>query len=217
MKIILADDHALFREGARHLLQQLGEEGIEVLEAATCQEAIAHADRHEDIDLALLDLHMPGVVGVECVVHFQAAHPDVPVVVLSGSESRPNVQAVLDVGALGYIPKSSSSQVMLSAIRLVLSGGIYLPPLVMDHELAVTEALPVPQAATPRGLTPCCLTERQMDVLKLLAAGKPNKLIARELGLGEGTIKVHLAGIFRTLEVNNRTEAVMEAQRRKLL
>jgi len=216
MKIILADDHALFREGARHLLQQLGEEGIEVLEAATCQEAIAHADRHEDIDLALLDLHMPGVVGVECVVHFQAAHPDVPVVVLSGSESRPNVQAVLDVGALGYIPKSSSSQVMLSAIRLVLSGGIYLPPLVMmDQELAATEAMAPP--STQRGVTPCCLTERQMDVLKLLAAGKPNKLIARELGLGEGTIKVHLAGIFRTLEVSNRTEAVMEAQRRKLL
>lgn len=215
MKIILADDHALFREGARHLLQQLGEEGIEVLEAATCQEAIAYADQHEDIDLALLDLHMPGVVGVECVVHFQAAHPDVPVVVLSGSESRPNVQAVLDVGALGYIPKSSSSQVMLSAIRLVLSGGIYLPPLVMDQELATTEAMAPP--STQRGVTPCCLTERQMDVLKLLAAGKPNKLIARELGLGEGTIKVHLAGIFRTLEVSNRTEAVMEAQRRKLL
>lgn len=211
MKIILADDHALFREGARHLLQQLSGEDIQVLEAATCQEAIAHADQNEDVDLALLDLHMPGVTGVECVVHFQAAHPEVPVVVLSGSESRPNVQAVLDVGALGYIPKSSSSQVMLSAIRLVLSGGIYLPPLVMDQELSI-----VPQVAL-RGQLPCCLTERQMDVLKLLAAGKPNKLIARELGLGEGTIKVHLAGIFRALEVNNRTEAVMEAQRRKLL
>lgn len=216
MKIILADDHALFREGARHLLQQLGGGDIEVLEAATCQEAIIHADLHEDIDLALLDLHMPGVTGVECVVHFQAAHPEVPVVVLSGSESRPNVQAVLDVGALGYIPKSSSSQVMLSAIRLVLSGGIYLPPLVMDQEMNSVEATIVPQMAS-RGQMPCCLTERQMDVLKLLAAGKPNKLIARELGLGEGTIKVHLAGIFRALEVNNRTEAVMEAQRRKLL
>ncbi|MHB1331286.1 MAG: response regulator [Sulfuriferula sp.] len=216
MKIILADDHALFREGARHLLQQLGGGDIEVLEAATCQEAIIHADLHEDVDLALLDLHMPGVTGVECVVHFQAAHPEVPVVVLSGSESRPNVQAVLDVGALGYIPKSSSSQVMLSAIRLVLSGGIYLPPLVMDQELNPVEVIIAPQAAS-RGQMPCCLTERQMDVLKLLAAGKPNKLIARELGLGEGTIKVHLAGIFRALEVNNRTEAVMEAQRRKLL
>jgi DNA-binding NarL/FixJ family response regulator len=216
MKIILADDHALFREGARHLLQQLSGEDIQVLEAATCQEAIAHADQHEDVDLALLDLHMPGVTGVECVVHFQTAHPEVPVVVLSGSESRPNVQAVLDVGALGYIPKSSSSQVMLSAIRLVLSGGIYLPPLVMDQELSSAEANIVPQVAL-RGQLPCCLTERQMDVLKLLAAGKPNKLIARELGLGEGTIKVHLAGIFRALEVNNRTEAVMEAQRRKLL
>lgn len=216
MKIILADDHALFREGARHLLQQLGGGDIEVLEAATCQEAIIHADLHEDVDLALLDLHMPGVTGVECIVHFQAAHPEVPVVVLSGSESRPNVQAVLDVGALGYIPKSSSSQVMLSAIRLVLSGGIYLPPLVMDQELSPVEASIAPQVAS-RGQVPCCLTERQMDVLKLLAAGKPNKLIARELGLGEGTIKVHLAGIFRALEVNNRTEAVMEAQRRKLL
>ncbi len=209
MKILLADDHALFREGTRYLLRQL-DEAVQILEADSCCAAIAHADAHDDIDLALLDLHMPGMDGIDCVVRFQQAHPSVPVVVLSGSESRLSVQAVLDVGALGYIPKSSSSQVMLSAIRLVLSGGVYLPPLLLNQEIlladAVTDVLP-----------PCSLTERQMDVLRLLAAGKPNKLIARELGLGEGTIKVHLAGIFRAFGVNNRTEAVMAAQRRKLL
>lgn len=215
MKIILADDHALFREGARHLLKQLGDD-IDVLEAGNCQGAIEHADRHGDIDLALLDLHMQGVAGVECVVHFLASHADVPVVVLSGSESRPNVQAALDAGALGYILKSSSSQVMLAAIRLVLSGGIYLPPLMMDYDLVPGATMTASQPAE-RSLPPCRLTERQMDVLKQLAAGKSNKLIARELGLGEGTIKVHLAGIFRALDVSNRTEAVMEAQRRKLL
>ena len=209
MKILLADDHALFREGTRYLLRQL-DEVVEVLEADCCRAAIDHAHAHDDIDLALLDLHMPGMDGIDCVVQFQQAHTSVPVVVLSGSESRLSVQAVLDVGALGYIPKSSSSQVMLSAIRLVLSGGVYLPPLLLNQEIlladAVTDVLP-----------PCSLTERQMDVLRLLAAGKPNKLIARELGLGEGTIKVHLAGIFRAFGVNNRTEAVMAAQRRKFL
>jgi DNA-binding NarL/FixJ family response regulator len=209
MKILLADDHALFREGARYLLRQL-DEAVQVLEAESCCAAIAHADAHDDIDLALLDLHMPGMDGIDCVVQFQQAHPSVPVVVLSGSESRLSVQAVLDVGALGYIPKSSSSQVMLSAIRLVLSGGVYLPPLLLNQDTLLVDAV-------DDALPPCSLTERQMDVLRLLAAGKPNKLIARELGLGEGTIKVHLAGIFRAFGVNNRTEAVMAAQRRKLL
>ena len=209
MKILLADDHALFREGTRYLLRQL-DEAVQVLEADSCRAAIAHAHAHDDIDLALLDLHMPGMDGIDCVVQFQHAHPAVPVVVLSGSESRLSVQAVLDVGALGYIPKSSSSQVMLSAIRLILSGGVYLPPLLLNQETLLVDGV----ADAP---PPCCLTERQMDVLRLLAAGKPNKLIARELGLGEGTIKVHLAGIFRAFAVNNRTEAVMAAQRRKLL
>ena len=209
MKILLADDHALFREGTRYLLRQL-DEAVQVLESDSCRAAIDHAHAHDDIDLALLDLHMPGMDGIDCVVQFQHAHPAVPVVVLSGSESRLSVQAVLDIGALGYIPKSSSSQVMLSAIRLVLSGGVYLPPLLLNQETLLVDRV----ADAP---PPCCLTERQMDVLRLLAAGKPNKLIARELGLGEGTIKVHLAGIFRAFAVNNRTEAVMAAQRRKLL
>ena len=209
MKILLADDHALFREGARYLLRQL-DEAVQVLEAESCCAAIAHAHAHDDIDLALLDLHIPGMDGIDCVVQFQQAHPSVPVVVLSGSESRLSVQAVLDVGALGYIPKSSSSQVMLSAIRLVLSGGVYLPPLLLNQDALLVDTV-------DDALPPCSLTERQMDVLHLLAAGKPNKLIARELGLGEGTIKVHLAGIFRAFGVNNRTEAVMAAQRRKLL
>jgi DNA-binding NarL/FixJ family response regulator len=153
VKILLADDHALFREGTRYLLRQL-DEAVQVLESDSCRAAIDHAHAHDDIDLALLDLHMPGMDGIDCVVQFQHAHPAVPVVVLSGSESRLSVQAVLDIGALGYIPKSSSSQVMLSAIRLVLSGGVYLPPLLLNQETLLVDGV----ADAP---PPCCLTERR--------------------------------------------------------
>lgn len=202
MKIILADDHALFRDGFALLFKQL-EAGAMVLEARNLREALELAAHHPDVDLMLLDINMPGMEIPASIRQVNEAHPQLPVVILSSSETREIMQVVIAAGALGFIPKSSSSAVMLSAIRLVLSGGIFLPA-----QFVMTNAA---------GLTsydkPVKLTGRQGDVLRLLAEGLSNKQICRELDLGEGTIKVHIAAIFRTLDARNRTEAANTARR----
>ena len=200
MKILIVDDHALFREGLRHVLLQLDKDG-EILEAGQCDEAFKLTEAHPDIDLVLLDLSLPGMDGFAGLATFREQFPDVPVVVMSGSEERHDVQSALDNGALGYIPKSSTSQVMLSALRLVFSGGVYIPSIM----LSATGTDSAPRLGG--------LTDRQLAVLKLLAEGKSNKLIGRELDLAEGTVKIHISSIFRTLNVGNRTEAVVAARK----
>jgi DNA-binding NarL/FixJ family response regulator len=209
LKIILADDHTLFRDGFALLFQQL-ETGAEVLEAGHLEEAMAFAACHPDADLMLLDLNMPGMNGQEGIQRVSEAYPQLPVVVVSGSESKESVQAVMAAGASGFIPKSSSTAVMQSAIRLVLSGGVYLPPQLLMTGMMGT-------AVESGRNAPGRLTDRQQDVLRLLAVGMSNKQICRELGLGEGTIKVHIAAIYRTLDVGNRTEAANAARRMGLL
>lgn len=206
MKIILADDHALFRDGFALLFQQL-EEGAVVLEAGDLDQVMELAARHPDADLVLLDLNMPGMNGLAGVGKVREAYPQLPVIVLSATETREIVQAVMAAGASGFIPKSSRSAVMQSAVRLVLSGGVYLPAQLLQADTAGSVG------QDGRGK----LTDRQRDVLHLLAAGMSNKQICRELNLGEGTIKVHIAAIYRSLEVVNRTEAANVARRLGLI
>lgn len=206
VKIILADDHALFRDGFALLFQQL-EKGATVLEAGDLEQAMELAARHPDADLVLLDLNMPGMNGLAGIRKVRDAHPQLSVVVLSATESREIVQAVMAAGASGFIPKSSRSAVMQSAVRLVLSGGVYLPAQLLQADTTYSAG----HDGRAR------LTDRQRDVLRLLAAGMSNKQICRELDLGEGTIKVHIAAIYRSLEVANRTEAANAARRLGLI
>ncbi|MCL6555282.1 MAG: response regulator transcription factor [Burkholderiales bacterium] len=210
MRILLADDHSLFREGLLHVLKDLGTEP-DVVQAADYPGALEAAARNPDLDLALLDLNMPGMDGLTGVRTFRSRHPLIPVIVLSASESPEDVRQALDAGVLGYIPKSSTAQVMLSAIKLVLAGGVYLPSLLLGYE-GTMEAAPTKPAAAAGRRSTRGLTERQLQVLALLAEGKPNKVIARRLDITEGTVKIHLAAIFQTLGVRNRTEAVIAAQ-----
>lgn len=203
MKIIVADDHALFREGLCHVLRQLGDDVI-ILEAGDHNSALALATQHPDADVILLDLDMPGrepQVALEAMIAQAVA---TPVVVLSACEDVRRVRGVLDAGAMGFIPKHESARVMLSALRLVLEGGIYIPPLLMkkDQNFATHKVL---------------LTPRQLEVLACLVEGKSNKKISREMGLSEATVKAHLAVIFRSLNVDNRTEAARVATRLGLL
>lgn len=207
MKIILADDHALFRGGLSLVLQNLDGE-VEVIEAGNLDEAVAHG--RTGADLALLDLNMPGMNGAAGVTRFREQAQAVPVVVVSASEDAAEIEQLLDAGAVGYIPKSSSSQVMLSALKLVLAGGVYVPSQMLRRTRAMS-AVPAKLGAR------ATLTDRQIDVLRLLVQGKPNKVIARELGLSEGTVKIHLASLYRVLNAANRTEAVMAAQHQGLL
>src|SRR5215204_659975 len=125
MKILVVDDHVLIREGMRTVLQQL-DASIEVLEAGTCADALAIADRHEDLDLILLDIRLPGTSGLDALTSFRDRHEDIPVVVVSASENREDVMRAIEGGAMGFIPKSQPSRAMLDALRLVLAGGVYL-------------------------------------------------------------------------------------------
>lgn len=202
LKILLADDHPLFREGIRPLLLKLGD-SVDILEAPNYPTVFEIARVTPDLDLAMLDLFMPGLPGVEGIRQFRTKFATVPVVVFSATEQASHVQGAMDAGASGFITKCSPSEVILNAVKLVLDGGIYLPPSMLNRD----SDAPPPLVDTSK------LTRRQMDVLNELAHGKSNRQIADNLGLTEGTVKIHLAGIFRILQVTNRTEAVLVAQR----
>lgn len=208
MKVLLVDDHHLIREGMRPVLERLApQETVDVLEADTFQAAVATATRHPDLDLVLLDLRLPGITHFEALDGLRERFPSLPVVLMSGDDDPDLVRGALERGALGYIPKSSTSEVILNALRLVLSGGTYLPPEALGR---TARQAPAPSSsddiAARLGITP-----RQADVLALLLAGKSNKLISRELNLAESTVKNHVAAVFRALEVTTRVQAVLAA------
>ncbi len=206
VKILVADDHALFRDGLRYVLARLGDD-VEILEAKNCAEALALVGSRSDLDLVMLDLAMPGMDGLAGLRALRARSPAVPVVILSASEEPADMRQALDRGAMGFIPKSSTSSVMLSALRLVLSGGVYLPPAFLERHQSGTTPIAA-SSVEALGLTP-----RQHDVLRLLGQGQSNKEIARVLGLAEGTVKLHISAILRALGVHNRTGAVVAAAR----
>ena len=225
MKILIADDHRLVIEAVKAKLSEL-QAGIEFVLAMSVDELLAGAA--DDIDLAVIDLNMPGAEGQAHIDEIRRRHPAVPVIVLSGYEDPAIMRSALERGVLGFIPKAYSPDVMLSAVRLVLAGGVYVPPMMLTAvppgivagmaQQPGTESLVRGGAAGGGGggqtleHLRSVLTERQVEVLQLLSQGKPNKLIGRSLGISEGTVKIHLAAIFRALNVRNRTEAVVAAQ-----
>lgn len=213
MKILVVDDHPLILEALQHVLQQLDGE-VEVLSAQCAESGRELVAAHPDASLLLLDLQLPGAYGMSLLSELRQSHPTVPVVVLSGSDRREDVLQAIDLGAMGFIPKRSSSRVMLQALRLILSGGVYVPPEIFTQRDSAEEA---PAAANDPGrpLRPrdLGLTDRQAQVFALLLQGKSNKVICRELGLAEGTVKIHVAAILRALNVHTRTQAVIEASR----
>jgi DNA-binding NarL/FixJ family response regulator len=213
MKILIADDHELIRQGLRQTLQS-GALDAEVLEARSAQETLAAIASHRDLDLVLLDLFMPGTGEFELLERLCSELPELPLVVLSGSRNPSHMRHCIDAGAAGFIPKSAGAEVMLKAIDLVLAGGLYIPPELLQPG-GETEELP-PELQPMGGLPteiPDSLTQRQVDVLRLLGDGLSNKRIARELGLSENTVKIHVTAILRALQLDNRTQAGIVAQK----
>ena len=208
MKILIGDDHLLFREGLRRLLEQLHADAT-FTEAGTFGELMEHCRAGESFDVVLMDLHMPGWPGFEGMREVHALLPGTPVVVISASEALSDIRGALDAGATGYIPKSSSVKVMMGALNLVFSGGIYVPPGAINFGSDVTPRRRGAEAGERGGNYG--LTQRQREVLDCLRAGKSNKQIAYELGLSEGTVKIHVTAIFKSLNVKNRTQAVIAA------
>lgn len=217
MKVLIADDHLLIVEGVKAKLMELGGD-IECV-VAMDMDGLARATASvEQLDLALLDIAIPGAVGYQHIAQMRQRLPDTPVIVLSGSEDLDLIRVLLELGVNGFIPKAYSPEVMLSAIRLVLSGGVYVPPMLLAGVQArgwTPPAAMAPVVETGHSLDSLrsILTGRQIDVMMLLSQGKPNKLIARDLGISEGTVKIHLAAIFRALNVRNRVEAVVASRR----
>lgn len=207
MRILFADDHPLFREGVKPVLSKLAPE-VEIIEAKDYPAAFEAARRYEDIDLALLDLYMPGMSGIDGIARFRASFPHVPVAVLSAADERESIQRLLANGALGYICKSSPSDVILSALRLILAGGVYIPPSLLDAPSDSDTNAMVMEIGKQESLT-----RRQVEVLREVAKGLNNRQIAQNLNVTEGTVKIHLATIFRVLNVNSRTEALLLAQK----
>lgn len=205
LRVLLIDDHELFRAGIKLLLQQLSED-IQFAEAASCAAALA-LPGGQSFDVVLLDMHMPGVSGMAALPLVRNAFERAAIVVLSGEDDPALIRRVIDAGAAGFIPKNSSQRVMMAALQLVLAGGIYLPPDVMGSSPALLH--PAAGSSSPLAL----LSERQLQALKQAMQGKPNKIIAREMDISEATVKAHLAAAFRVLGVKNRTEAVFAAAR----
>jgi DNA-binding NarL/FixJ family response regulator len=192
----------MMRLALRTALASLGP-SVEWFEAGRADDVQALLEQLPDLDLALIDFNMPGASSVHWISQLRSRHPALPLVVISAQEDAGLVRQLIALGVSGFIPKSDSARIVLQAVTLVLAGGTYAPLRLLN---------PSHTEAAANGGAVADLTPRQLDVLQHLARGLPNKLIARELQLSEGTVKVHLLAIYRALNARNRTEAVVAAQ-----
>jgi DNA-binding NarL/FixJ family response regulator len=223
MKVLLIDDHPLILSALQTVIQGLGDD-VTVVGVATAREARATLAAEGDFDLVLLDLQLGDADGFDVLTEFRAKYPALPVVVVSASDRSSDVIRSIDAGAMGFVPKRASNEILFEALHLVMSGGIYVPPMTLRSE----STMPRPPGDTvpsvlrvvrenaeagdfqePPPLESLGLTPRQTDVLALLLQGKPNKLIARDLNLSVETVKDHVAAVLRTLNVSSRTQAVL--------
>lgn len=202
LSILIVDDHTLFRTGLNMILKQ--EEHIAtVLEAGSVMETLQHAQFK--IDLILSDIQMPGLNGLEGIKVLKEQFPQTPIIILSASVAKEDIEEAREAGADGFLPKSSSAKLIIEAISSAL-GGIHCFP--QDSEST---------HSTRNAELPIDLTSRQLQVLSLLCEGKPNKLIARELELSENTVRVHVSAILAILNVPSRSKAILVAQQQKLI
>lgn len=224
MKILIADDHALVRQGLRQLLadDELGlpnaSDDLSFLEADGFDAAL-EVLAAKGADLLLIDLSMPGMAGANSLRALREAHPSTKIVVITGWEDRATMLDCLGAGVHGYVPKSFATDQIVKAIDVILGGGVYVPSEIAN--LNGAEAMNGNGKDKPTGSTPMVpglarFTKRQLDVLQLLGQGRSTKEIARALELSEGTVKVHLAAIYRGLNARNRTEAVALASKLQL-
>lgn len=205
MKLLIVDDHQIVREALAALLAQPRYDA-KILLASDAKEGVELVLKNADIDAVLLDVAMPETDGIAALKDFSRVRPDLPVILIAGSEDPKDVQRGLAAGALGYVPKSASPDTLMSALRLVLSGDVYVPPFLLGADDTRT-------MATRSSL----LTARQNDVLRLLARGLSNKEIGRELKLSERTVKAHATAIFKSFGVTNRADAVTYARKHVLI
>ena len=214
MKILIADDHELFLKGLEIILTDF-DKSAELVKAKNYTELLSIIEKEQSFDLILTDLAMPGAVWLDALKQIHEKLPETPIIILSAVFEREIVQKTIELGASGYIPKTSSNAIIISAVNLVLSGAVYIPAELLNdtpssefNELKklenISESVDVNEKIK-------ILSPRQLEVLQLIASGKSNKQIAFELGLTEGTVKLHITAILKILNVYNRTGAVAQA------
>lgn len=212
-KLLICDDHPPIRTAVTYIAKELNPD-IEIIEAGNGVEALAVLERHPDIELMLLDLHMPGMGGLDLLSELKHRYSSLPIVVLSSDETRATVIDALERGATGYICKSSPTDLLAKFLEHALKGNIALPTAILNaSKTEAASGAGFPQTAK-EGAAATGLSPRQMDVLACLLRGMSNKHISRELGLAEGTVKSHTVAVFRALNVTSRAQAVIEASRR---
>jgi len=220
LKILVADDHELFLKGLELILTDMNPE-VQLVFAKNYNEIFSVIEQEKDFNLVLTDLAMPGANWLQAIERIHDTLPETPIIILSAVFDKEIVQKTIDIGAAGYIPKTSSNAVILSAVNLVLSGGVYIPAELLKgtsnsefEMLKQIEVLPEEKSDKDKAHI---LSPRQIDVIRLISQGKSNKQIAYELGLTEGTVKLHVTAILKLLNVYNRTGAVVEAARLGLI
>lgn len=210
------DDHQLFIDGIRHILNKL-DKNVDIAESTRVETAIEILESDQEFDLILIDLSMPGMAGMSILQRMHERKSWLPVVVVSAEENARTIKSALDIGALGFIPKSHSSHQMLSALEAILDGEIYIPDEIQKQIDNLKTRRPPGEASNNGPLRESGITKRQYDVLQLLAQGYSNKQIATTLFLTEHTVKAHISALFSTLQASNRTECVQVALRHGIL
>lgn len=206
--LLIADDHPLYRDALKGALQTRFKE-LSLLEAGCLSDTLELVEAN-DVDLLLLDLHMPGSCDLFGLIHVRKLYPELPVAVVSGLEDKDIVSKVINTGAMGFIPKTTSSSDIASAVQSILDGDTWVPNALIEEIAEADEAF----AALAEKVS--SLTPAQYKVLCLMRDGLLNKQIGFELGIAEATVKAHVTALFRKLEINNRTQAVLIASQLEL-
>ncbi|MBR1147039.1 response regulator transcription factor [Bradyrhizobium sp. AUGA SZCCT0431] len=206
MKVLIVDDHTLIREALHAVLKQLKGEAV-IFEASNGRQAVHIVEEHPDISLILLDINLPDRDGFSVLRELRDRYATIAVIMLSSSDDQDTVKRAFKLGALGFITKTTEREVILNAIELVFSGGIYIPSEILEETTCPKLTNKLATGGSPKDLG---LTDRQIEVLALLMKGKSNKIIAKTLNMAVPTVKNHITVVLKALSVTSRTEAIIK-------
>lgn len=210
MKVLIADEQSLFRDGLTLRLKEINQ-NIDILQSSSLTEMLQILSAEPNIDILILDIDLAGFSAEETIKNIQNISPSAKIIAISSSEDVHNIKNILSLGAKGYIPKRSDSNILSGALKLILDGGTYIPPIMLKTDSISKSTSPTLPPLKKN------LTNRQSQVLDLIAQGKSNKQIAYDMGVSEATVKLHINALLRSLKVNNRTQAVITAQKMGLI
>ncbi len=210
MKVLIADEQSLFRDGLTLRLKEINQ-NIDILQSSSLTEMLQILSAEPNTDILILDIDLAGFSAEETIKNIQNISPSAKIIAISSSEDVHNIKNILSLGAKGYIPKRSDSNILSGALKLILDGGTYIPPIMLKTDSISKSTSPTLPPLKKN------LTNRQSQVLDLIAQGKSNKQIAYDMGVSEATVKLHINALLRSLKVNNRTQAVITAQKMGLI